>query len=285
MNRKTALKQIFSDEPGILSTIEANETEPTLKRMTDFLSVVKGEQGEKGDTGEKGDRGDKGEIGDQGIQGEKGDPGKDGRDGRNGLSGSDGKDGKDGKDGRDGKDSTINIDKVLEPVNKKIDEISNTLSAKGKIDQRWHGGGLSKVTTDSSLTGQGTGSSPLSVAGAGAVTINYIIDGGGSAITTGVKGFVEIPYNMTITGWQIFADQVGSVVVDVWKDVYANFPPTVADTITGSEKPTLASAQSNQDLSLTTWTTSLIKGDILAYNVDSASTIQRITISIIGVKS
>lgn len=116
------------------------------------------------------------------------------------------------------------------------------------------------------------------------VTINYIIDGGGSALTTGVKGFVEIPYAMTITGWQIFADQSGSVVVDVWKDSYANFPPTVADTITGSEKPTLSSAQNNQDLSLSTWNTSLTAGDILAYNVDSISTITRVTVSIIGVK-
>ncbi len=32
------------------------------------------------------------------------------------------------------------------------------------IDQRWHGGGLSKVTTDSTLTGTGTPSSPLHVA-------------------------------------------------------------------------------------------------------------------------
>lgn len=119
----------------------------------------------------------------------------------------------------------------------------------------------------------------------GKVSINYIIDGGGIALTTGVKGFVEIPYAMTITGWQIFADQVGSVVVDVWKDSYANFPPTVGDTIAGSEKPTLSSAQNNQDLSLSTWTTGLTAGDILAYNVESISTVTRVTVSIIGVKN
>lgn len=119
----------------------------------------------------------------------------------------------------------------------------------------------------------------------GRFTINFIIDGGGSAITTGVKGFVEIPYAMTITGWQVFADQVGSIVVDVWKDSYTNFPPTVARTITGSQKPTLSSAQSNQNLSLSTWTTAASGGDILAYNVDSVSTVTRITVSILGVKN
>ena len=117
------------------------------------------------------------------------------------------------------------------------------------------------------------------------VAINFIIDGGGSAITTGIKGFVEIPYGMTVTGWQIFGDQSGSIVIDVWKDTYANFPPSVADTITGTEKPTLSSQQNNQDLSLSTWTTALSQGDILAYNVDSVSTVTRITVTILGTKN
>jgi hypothetical protein len=66
----------------------------------------------------------------------------------------------------------------------------------------------------------------------------------------------------------------------VWKDTYANFPPTVADTITGSEKPTLSSVQKNQDTNLTTWTTSINVGDILAFNVDSVATLLRVTLSL-----
>ncbi|TXG77095.1 hypothetical protein E6Q11_03380 [Candidatus Dojkabacteria bacterium] len=106
------------------------------------------------------------------------------------------------------------------------------------------------------------------------------IDGGGSVISTGVKGYVTIPYNCTITGWDIFADQSGSCVVDLWKDTYANFAPTIADTITGTEKPTLSSQQKNQDNSLSTWTTSVNAGDIIAFNVDSASTVQRVNVII-----
>ncbi len=117
------------------------------------------------------------------------------------------------------------------------------------------------------------------------VSLTFIIDGGGSAITTGQKGHLEIPFACTITGWTILADQVGSIVVDVWKDTYANFPPTVADTIAGSEKPTLSSVQKNQDLTLTTWTTAIAAGDILAFNVDSCSTITRVTLSLKVVKS
>lgn len=114
------------------------------------------------------------------------------------------------------------------------------------------------------------------------VTINFVIDGGGSAVTIGMKGFVEIPYAMTITGWQIFGDQSGGIVVDVLKSNYAGFPPSVS--IAGSELPTLLSQQNNQDLNLTTWSVSLAKGDILGYNVSSASAVQRVTVSIIGLK-
>ena len=69
-------------------------------------------------------------------------------------------------------------------------------------------------------------------------------------------------------------------MIDLWKYTYANYPPTVADTIAGSEKPTLSSQIKNQDNALTTWTTSVSAGDIIAFNVDSASTVTKITLSI-----
>lgn len=111
-------------------------------------------------------------------------------------------------------------------------------------------------------------------------TIGIAIDGAGAAITTGVKGYLEVPFAGTITAVRLFADQSGSAVVDIWKDSYANFPPTVADTITASAKPTLSSAQASEDTTLAGWTTSISAGDILAFNVDSASTITRLTLQL-----
>ena len=111
------------------------------------------------------------------------------------------------------------------------------------------------------------------------------IDGGGSAITTGVKGYVEIPYGMTITGWTITGDTSGSIVVDVWKDTYANFPPTVADTIAGSEKPTISSSTKGQDLTLSSWTTTVSSGDVIGFNVDSCTSITKCTLVIRGTKT
>lgn len=110
--------------------------------------------------------------------------------------------------------------------------------------------------------------------------INFVIDGGGSAITTGIKGDVEIPFDCTIEQVTMLADQTGSIVVDLWVDTYANFPPTDADSITASAVPTISSATKDQDATLTGWTTALTQGDILRYNVDSASTVTRCTVAL-----
>ena len=113
------------------------------------------------------------------------------------------------------------------------------------------------------------------------IPITVTLDGGGSAITTGVKAYVTIPYDCIIKAWRVIADVSGSIVIDVWKDTYANHPPTVADTIAGSEKPTLSSATKNEDTDLTTWSSvQITKGDILAFNVDSATTVTKVSLTI-----
>jgi hypothetical protein len=106
----------------------------------------------------------------------------------------------------------------------------------------------------------------------------FAIDGGGSAITTGVKGDLVVPYKCTITAVQLLADQSGSIVVDIWKDIYANFPPVLADSITASAPPTISSATKSEDTTLTGWTLTLNAGDILRFNVNSVTTIQRVTL-------
>jgi len=110
--------------------------------------------------------------------------------------------------------------------------------------------------------------------------IGVTIDGGGVAITTGLKAYVPVPEDCEIVAWTIVADQAGNIVVDVWKDTYANYPPTVADTIAGAEKPTLAGAIKNQDLALGTWTTDCAEGDWLAFNVDSAATVEWVCVAL-----
>ena len=173
------------------------------------------------------------------------------------------------------KDSTINVD-----------DIDTSTVGKALVTKIVQGTNLSISSTGGD---SGTGAVTINVDStfasvAKSCCINYIIDGAGTVITTGVKPYVVIPFAMTITGWTILGNVSGSIVVDVWKDSYANFPPLVADSIAGSEKPTLSSAQKNQDLTLSTWTTSVSAGDILVFNVDSCSTITRATIVLNGTK-
>jgi len=112
--------------------------------------------------------------------------------------------------------------------------------------------------------------------------IAFVIDGGGSEITTGIKGDLEIPFACTITAWTLLADQTGSIVIDIWKDTYANFPPINADAMPGAGKePTISSAIKNQDTAITDWDDYTIDaGDILRFNVDSIDTITRVTLSL-----
>lgn len=111
-------------------------------------------------------------------------------------------------------------------------------------------------------------------------SVGLTIDGGGSAITTGIKGDITIPFAGYINAWYLTADQAGSIVIDVWKDTFANFPPTVADRIAGTEKPTLSGVAFNSDTSLTTWTGSVGVGDVIRFNVDSAATVTRVNLVI-----
>lgn len=110
--------------------------------------------------------------------------------------------------------------------------------------------------------------------------LEFVIDGGGSEIADGIAGWIEVPFACTITAARMFADVSGSIVVDIWRDTYANYPPTDADSLTASAPPTISSATKSQDTTLTGWTVSLAAGDVLYYNVDSCTTIERVTVSL-----
>lgn len=111
-------------------------------------------------------------------------------------------------------------------------------------------------------------------------TITAIIDGGGSTIASGQQCFTTVPYSCVVNSWRLIADQSGSIVIDVWKDSFANYPPTVADSIAGSEKPTLSSEIKAEDTSLTTWSSSITAGDTLMFSVDSASGVQNVQLTL-----
>lgn len=125
-----------------------------------------------------------------------------------------------------------------------------------------------------------TGTSLIQTVTGGTLALNMVFDGGGSVLTTSSSGKMDFyfPVACEITEVTVLADQSGSIVFDLWVDTYANYPPTVADTITASAKPTLSSATKAQDSTLTGWTKAIAAGKTLRVNIDSVSTCTRVVL-------
>jgi hypothetical protein len=111
--------------------------------------------------------------------------------------------------------------------------------------------------------------------------IEVTFDGLGNVISPNTKIDVEVPYNCTILRNTMLADQSGSIIIDVWKTAFSGYPPTSANKITASAPPTISSAQKSQDATLSGWTTTCTAGDTIRFNITSATTITRCTLSLL----
>jgi len=98
----------------------------------------------------------------------------------------------------------------------------------------------------------------------------FVIDGGGSAVTTGAKAWVRATNSFTVGGAEITSETSTSSVVDIWVEQYADYPPADADSICDAGTcPTLTTAVKAQDTTLTSWTKTITAGDYIRANVDS----------------
>jgi len=143
----------------------------------------------------------------------------------------------------------------------------------GKQDDLVSGTNIKTINGNSIL-----GSGDLVVSGEAKRTIGMVFDGGGSPPTVASVGYIVAQFSGTIDQWSIVADVSGSAVIDVWKA--AGAIPTIANTIAGSEKPTLSTQQLNSDTSLTTWTTAVTAGDVFGFKIDSVTTCTRLTVEV-----
>jgi hypothetical protein len=118
-------------------------------------------------------------------------------------------------------------------------------------------------------------------AGARLEAFNATFDNGGQVLAVGTKIRFFVPYAHNIVRVLIGADQTGSVVFDVWRDTHANYPPTVADSVCGSNKPTLVSAEKYDDQTLTGWSASASGAAWYVVNLDSVVTITNATLALV----
>lgn len=99
-------------------------------------------------------------------------------------------------------------------------------------------------------------------------------DGGGQVIQT-KTAYVQVPYNGTLTSWTLVADVSGSCTITVFKDTYANFPPTTTADDVYVTAPSLSSQQKNQNLTPTYIGSqaTVTAGDYIGFTISAITTI------------
>lgn len=115
--------------------------------------------------------------------------------------------------------------------------------------------------------------------------VNVILDGGGAVLTTGLKAAFEIPFPCDITkaAMEVTDGTTGSVTLDIRRITEAQrisgYAQSSADSIAGA-KLVMTSAARLVDYALNGWDVRLAPEDWLYINVDSATTVTRLTLSL-----
>lgn len=155
----------------------------------------------------------------------------------------------------------------------------DTASTAGNVPTVYFMVGTNLVSGNSSashisISGQsaGLGTSP-------ARSLGITIDGGGSAITLGTKGYLEVPCNCSILSGTILADQSGSIAIETWRTNSASMPPTRAGVLFTNY---LTTAQASTDSTLANATSlTLAAQDRIAFNViTNALSVTRATLQL-----
>ena len=101
---------------------------------------------------------------------------------------------------------------------------------------------------------------------------------GGFQLVSGVYAEFIVDFAATIKQWTLLGDQNGTTQVDIWKTPYGSYPPTVANSIVAGNYPAFTSTNKGQDSTLTGWTTSINPGDTFRININSITSLTRLTL-------
>ncbi len=107
--------------------------------------------------------------------------------------------------------------------------------------------------------------------------VSYSIDGGGSALTTGIKGTFGVPVACTVANWRLEGDQSGSATVDVLSAAFGVAPAYVSMVGAGT-KPTVSAAVASALTVPAGWTTTAIAANTtIQVNLTPGATFLRLT--------
>lgn len=150
-------------------------------------------------------------------------------------------------------------------------------STDGQVLRR-SGGTLGFGALDLADSDAVTNDLPITNLAARRASVSISFDNGGTEIADNTKARWRVPNGVTATliRWSIAADVGGAIVIDIYKDTWANYPPASGDSIKGSgTPPTITATNTNaESTSFTGWTTTTFSGgDSVIFNVDSCTTI------------
>jgi len=104
-------------------------------------------------------------------------------------------------------------------------------------------------------------------------TLGFFIDNTPDDVSTGAKGYKQIPYDCQFTEWSVFAGETGSIQVDVKKSNYSTYPTFT--TVVGGDYPTLSSQIKNRNTGITAWT-GLSAGDLYEFTINSNTGVKKV---------
>jgi hypothetical protein len=103
-------------------------------------------------------------------------------------------------------------------------------------------------------------------------------NGGGSDLTAGLTTDIYVPYACRILSATLLSDVAGDAEVDIQSAPFASYPPVGGDSIVGAAPPTLSSADTSQDATLTGWTTTVPANSTMRFVLDVVVGISRLSL-------
>jgi hypothetical protein len=143
------------------------------------------------------------------------------------------------------------------------------------------GGGITALTGDVAASGTGSVAATLA-ASYKAGSAGVIFDGAGGVIATNTIGYVQIPYNGTITGWTLVSSVLGSCTVTAFKDTYGAFPPTTTTDDIFVTPPAISSNIKAQDLAAPTIGLfgTVTAGDWIGFKITGVTTVTWVNLTL-----